>query len=69
MDLDQYLESELASINDMFQEFQTQDQQHEKRIRSEREELKAIEAKAKEVSCMCTHGTWKDYLVVLLRQN
>ena len=49
-DLDQYLESELASINDMFQEFETKDKQYERRIQTEKEELKVMEVKAQEVS-------------------
>ena len=48
-DLDQYLQTELDSINDMFQEFQTQDKQSERRIQSESQDLKVMESKAKEV--------------------
>lgn len=47
-DLDQYLQTELDSINDMFQEFQTQDKQSERRIQSESQDLKVMESKAKE---------------------
>lgn len=49
-DLDKYLESELASINDMFEQFETQDQQFEQRIRSETQELQAMETKSLEVA-------------------
>ena len=52
-DLESYLEGELASINEMFEQFQTRDQQAEQRIRSETEELRVMEVKAKEVS---VHG-------------
>ena len=38
-DLDSYLQSELDSINDMFQEFQTQDQQKEKRTKDEEQKI------------------------------
>jgi hypothetical protein len=38
-DLDSYLQSELDSINDMFQEFQTQDQQHNKRTKDEEQKI------------------------------
>jgi len=55
-DLDSYLEGELASINEMFEQFQTRDQQAEQRIRSETEELRVMEVKAKEVS---VHGCMK----------
>ena len=49
MDFDDYLGNELASLNDMFAEFQTQDQRAERRIRSETEELQAMEDRRKEV--------------------
>ena len=49
-DLDDYLEGELASINEMFEQFQTKDQQTKQRILTEEEELKAMEKRAKEVS-------------------
>ena len=49
-DLDDYLEGELASINEMFEQFQTKDQQTKKRILTEEEELRAMEKRAKEVS-------------------
>ena len=49
-DLDTYLEGELASINEMFEQFQTKDQKAEQRIRSETEELRVMEVKAQEVS-------------------
>ena len=38
-DLDSYLQSELDSINDMFQEFQTQDQQKERRTKDEEQKI------------------------------
>ena len=46
-DLDDYLEGELASINE---QFQTKDQQTKKRILTEEEELRAMEKQGKEVS-------------------
>lgn len=48
-DLDDYLEGELASINEMFEQFQTKDQKKKQRILTEEEELKAMEKRAKEV--------------------
>ena len=48
-DLDQYLQTELDSINDMFQEFQIQDKQFEQRIRTGSQDILAMESKAKEV--------------------
>lgn len=38
-DLDSYLQSEIDNINDMFQEFQTHDQQHERRTKDEEEKI------------------------------
>ena len=38
-DLDSYLQSEIDSINDMFQEFETQDQQHERRTKDEEQKI------------------------------
>lgn len=48
-DLDDYLEGELASINEMFEQFQTKDQKKKQRILTGEEELKAMEKRAKEV--------------------
>ena len=53
-DLDQYLQTELDSINDMFQEFQTQDQQSEQRTRTASQDLQAMESKAREVCLLMT---------------
>ena len=39
MDLDSFLQSELDNINDMFEEFKTQDQEHEKRTRDEEKKI------------------------------
>lgn len=38
-DLDSYLQSEIDNINDMFQEFETHDQQHERRTKDEEEKI------------------------------
>ena len=50
MDLDSYLESELASINDMFAEFEATDQKKKERLESEVEEIKAMESKSSKAS-------------------
>lgn len=42
-DLDSYLQSEIDSINDMFEEFQTHDKEQEERKKRESEELKTLE--------------------------
>lgn len=39
MDLDSYLQSEMEDLNDMFQEFETQDQQKKRRARDEEEKI------------------------------
>lgn len=44
-DLDSYLQSEIDSINDMFEEFQTHDKEQEERKKRESEELKTLEEK------------------------
>ena len=44
-DLDSYLQSEIDSINDMFEEFQTHDKEQEERKKRESEELKTLEGK------------------------
>lgn len=44
-DLDSYLQSEIDSINDMFEEFQTHDKELEERKKRETEELKTLEGK------------------------
>lgn len=38
-DLESYLQSEIDNINDMFQEFETHDQQHERRAKDEEEKI------------------------------
>ena len=58
-DLDDYLEGELASINEMFEQFQTKDQKRKQRILTEEEELKAMEKRAKEVRRLnCAWRGW-----------
>ena len=39
MDLDSYLQSEMEDLNDMFQEFETQDQRKKIRDRDEEEKI------------------------------
>ena len=39
MDLDSYLQSEIDDLNDMFQEFETQDEKHKKRSKDEEEKI------------------------------
>ena len=43
-DLDSLFEGELASINQVFQEFEVKDKKTEKRILTEKEELKGVKA-------------------------
>lgn len=38
-DLDSYLQSEIDNINDMFQQFETHDQQHERRAKDEEQKI------------------------------
>lgn len=45
-DLDNYLEGELADINDMFEEFQTKDKKFEQRLKTEEKELENVQFKA-----------------------
>lgn len=67
-DLDSYLRSEIDSINDMFEEFQTQDERHEKRKKSE--ELKLQEKVARFLLQCVGEGFEPDffYTEVLKRQ-
>ncbi len=46
-DLDSLLEGELASINEMFHEFEIKDKQTERRVRTEEEELKKMVTKVR----------------------
>ena len=44
-DLDAYLQNEIESINDMFEEFQAHDEELEQRKRRDRAELEMVEKK------------------------